>query len=241
MIGWLIYAYNRFWGSWGKNYNETFAGEDEWLYAIITWFSDTLTSARPLGVIKTLTFQALVSTSLLGSSRYKSIVNMFDPYIQPSSTILQPLFTKYEIYAIRFQNIIQRTWRFPMRHASISYIKPFRSSPFNHLYYCCYDLAPTGSHGADWDCMAVWTCLSFGSLQSLKWISQFCAKMLLNWTHVIMTLLSSLFHQSGQIHQMSSSQEQKSQWPCAFIICNITSGTLANVVQMLSLNGPCSK
>ena len=31
-----------------------------------TWFSDTLTSARPLGVVKTLAFQARVSTPPLG-------------------------------------------------------------------------------------------------------------------------------------------------------------------------------
>ena len=34
-----------------------------------TWFSDTLTSARPLGVVKTLAFQAPVSTPPSGSSR----------------------------------------------------------------------------------------------------------------------------------------------------------------------------
>ena len=34
-----------------------------------TWFSDTLTSARLLGVVKTAAFQARVSTSPSGSSR----------------------------------------------------------------------------------------------------------------------------------------------------------------------------
>ena len=45
-----------------------------------TWFSDTLTSARPLGVVKTFAFQARVSTPSLGSSRCLFIENMFDPY-----------------------------------------------------------------------------------------------------------------------------------------------------------------
>ena len=38
-----------------------------------TWFSDTLTSARPLGGVKTLTFQSRVSTPPSVSSRWKCI------------------------------------------------------------------------------------------------------------------------------------------------------------------------
>ena len=47
-----------------------------------TWFSDTLTSARPSRVVKALAFQALVSTPPSGSSSCQCIENMFDPYIE---------------------------------------------------------------------------------------------------------------------------------------------------------------
>ena len=44
-----------------------------------TWFSDTLTS-RPLGVVKTLAFQAQVSTPPRGPADVNAQKNMFDPY-----------------------------------------------------------------------------------------------------------------------------------------------------------------
>ena len=46
-----------------------------------TWFYDACkTSAVPLGVVKTLGFQAWVLTSPSGSNRCKGKENMFDPY-----------------------------------------------------------------------------------------------------------------------------------------------------------------
>ena len=46
-----------------------------------TLFSDTLTSAIVLGVVKTLVFQARVSTQPLGPADVNAKKNMFDPYI----------------------------------------------------------------------------------------------------------------------------------------------------------------
>ena len=46
-----------------------------------TLFSYTLTSARPLRVLKTLTFQAQVLTSPSGPADVNAKENMFDPYI----------------------------------------------------------------------------------------------------------------------------------------------------------------
>ena len=56
-----------------------------------TWFSDTLASARPLGVLTTLAFQAWVQHHHLGSSRCKCIEK--HPY-----SGLQIFRKRYDVY-----------------------------------------------------------------------------------------------------------------------------------------------
>ena len=70
-----------------------------------TWFSDTLTRAEPLGVVKTLAFQDWVSAPPSGPADVNAYKNMFDHYINTQKKACKS-------WLISAPSEIPFTWRF---------------------------------------------------------------------------------------------------------------------------------